>query len=263
MSELKKVAKRLWVFDLDGPLMNTGELYEVALVSSTDLIYEVCNGRFSKEEIRFAQNEIDKKMLREIDPKNGQPFLYRKSRFPLSLIRTYKYFCQKLGKEFKRNLAHQLNKIGKKVFDEHCYEKTIRPQVLPLFKFLKEEGDKVFILTKGAEEVQLGKKKALQNLGIMDHCDGFIVVPDTKDEAIKRIREDNFALRYYCVGDTYLEDVLPGMNVGYFGIYIPYEFNWKERDRFEEIESCRDKERSVRYLHVGQISQYFCKLKSI
>ena len=262
MSELAGVPKRLWVFDLDGPLMRTGELYEVALVSSTDLIYEVCNGRFSKEEIRFTQNEIDKKMLREIDPRNGEPFLYRKSRFPLSLIRTYKYFCQKIGKEFKRVLARQLHKIGKKVFDEREYEKTIRPQVLPLFKFLKGEGDKVFILTKGAEEVQLGKKKALQNLGIMKYCDGFIVVPDTKNKTIKRIREDNFALRYYCIGDTYLEDVLIGMDVGYFGVYIPYEFNWKERDRFEEIENLRDKERSVRYLHIGQISQYFNKLKN-
>ena len=91
----------------------------------------------------------------------------------------------------------------------------------------------------------------------MDYCDGFIVVPDTKDEMLEKIKSNNNAMRYYCVGDTYLEDVLPGMNIGYFGIYVPYEFNWKERGISQEIEKCRDKERSVAFRDIGNIIEYF------
>ena len=160
-----------------------------------------------------------------------------------------------------KSAAFRLSKIGAGVFDECEYERIVRPEVLPLFGLLKRKGDIVIILTKGAYDVQFGKKKPLKNLGIMDYCDDFIVVSDTKDEMLKQIKEKYKALRYYCVGDTYFEDVLPGMNVGYFGIHIPYELNWKEQGKSEEIEACRDKKRSVAFKNISQISRYFKALE--
>lgn len=257
MSKRDKAVERLWVFDLDGVLMETGELYERALKGMTRMILEIFGASVSDQEIMTVQNEIDKAMLREINPDNGKPYLFHKSRFPLSLVRTYKFFCRKGGKRFIRSIAWRLIKIGRRVFDECEYETIVRPQVLSLFRFLKGKGDRIVILTKGADDVQFGKKKSLQNLGIMDYCDDFIVVPDTKDEMLKKIKETNKALRYYCIGDTYFEDVLPGMNVGYFGIHIPYELNWKERGKSEEIEACRDKKRSVAFKNISQLKQHF------
>lgn len=261
MLNAKKAVERLWVFDLDGPLMMTGELYEKALTGMARVILEIFGGSISKQEILTVQNEIDKAMLREINPGNGKPYLFHKSRFPLSLVRTYKFFCRKIGKKFIKSTAWRLSRIGDRVFDECEYEMIVRSQVLPLFRFLKGKGDKVIILTKGADDVQFGKKKPLQNLGIMDYCDDFIVVPDAKDEMLKKIKETNKAIRYYCVGDTYFEDVLPGMDVGYFGIHIPYEFNWKERGKSEEIETCRDKKRSIAFKDISQIKQHFKMLE--
>ena len=69
-----------------------------------------------------------------------------------------------MDKKFLKGVAHRLSKIGREVFDEHKYEGVIRHQALPLFKFLKEKGDKVFILTKGTEDVQFGKKGPLKKL---------------------------------------------------------------------------------------------------
>jgi len=261
MSNTSKAVKRLWVFDLDGPLMKTGELYEKALTGMARVILEIFGEAVSRQEIMTVQNQIDQAMLREINPENGKPYLFHKSRFPLSLVRTYKFFCRKIGKKLIKSTAHRLNKIGARVFDECEYETIVRPEVLPLFKFLKGKGDIVIVLTKGAYDVQFGKKKALQNFGIMDYCDDFIVVPDTKDEMLKKIKETNKAIRYYCAGDTYFEDVLLGMNVGYFGIHIPYELNWKERGKSEEIEACRDKKRSIAFSDISQISRYFKTLE--
>lgn len=241
----EKAVERLWVFDLDGPLMETGILYDNAINALVKIILAFFGGRISVDEIKRRQNEVDKRMMIEINSRTGEEFGLNKSRFPLSLMRTYKAFCAECGMEPLVLMVNKLKIIGEDVFNENKYEKIVRPEVLPLFKFLKSKGDKIFILTKGDDEVQTDKKEALCKLGIMDFCDGFIVVPDDKGRAIKKIKQKNPALRCYCVGDTYEADVKPGIKVGYFGIHIPYIFNWMERGRASEVEAMRDKDRSV------------------
>lgn len=258
MPNPKDVAKWLLVFDLDGPLMRTGELYDVALATLAELVYKEFDGKISKQEILRRQNDLDKKMLEEINPRTGEKYLYNKSRFPLSLVRTYKILCIENGKACRAEISRSLSEVGKKVFDEAEYARIIRQEVLPLFRFLCEEKNcLIVILTKGSAQVQLDKKRALKKAGIMRYVRKFIVVPDDKGGQLKEIREKYIALGYYCVGDTYLEDVLPGMKIGYFGIHIPYELNWKERGKTEEIESMRDKTRSVRYPDIEHIRMLF------
>ena len=159
MSDRDKVVERLWVFDLDGILMETGELYERALKGMARIILGIFGNSVSDQEVMTVQSEIDKAMLREINPDNGEPYLFHRSRFPLSLVRTYKFFCRKLGKKFIKSIAWRLSKIGSSVFDESEYESIVRSYVLLLFKFLKGKGDIIIILTKGADDVQFGKKK--------------------------------------------------------------------------------------------------------
>jgi len=241
----KQIVERLWVFDLDGLLMETGMLYDRAIDVLVKIAIKALNGRVSIEEVKKRQNKIDKRMKEEINPRTGKTFGLDKSRFPLSLVRTYKVFCLECGKLPSASAIAMLKLAGKRVFDEKEYAKLVRPEVLPLFKFLKGKGDKIVILTKGDNEVQLAKKDSLCKLGIMNYCDGFVVVPDDKSDAMKKIKKENPASRYYCVGDTYEADVLPGIKISYFGIHIPYALNWMERGRSAEIEAMRDKERSV------------------
>ena len=256
-----KSVRGVWVFDLDGPLMDTGTFYDRALEESSKKIFSIFNGKFSIKRILDEQHELDLGMMHEINPYTGEPYLLHKSRFPLSLIRTYKFFCKKTGKEFDRKIAKKLRDIGKRVFRKEEYNKIVRSDVLELFRFLKSRGEKVFILTKGDVEIQGDKRESLKKIGIMAYCDGFYIVPDHKNQKMKEIKAKNPALHYYCVGDTYKEDVQIGMRIWFFGIYTPYESNWKERGHFEEIEYYRDKSRSVRCSNIAEIKSWFEFLK--
>jgi haloacid dehalogenase-like hydrolase len=251
----KKAVERLWVFDLDGPLMDTGILYDNAIHILVKIVSIFFGGRISVDEIKKRQSEVDKRMIKEINLRTGRVFGLSKIRFTLSLMRTYKTFCVECGARSLSSIMSKLKIAGEDVCDKNEYEKIIRSEVLPLFKFLKNKGDKIFILTKGDIEVQMDKKETLCKLGIMDFCDGFIVVPDDKSRAIEKIKQENPALRCYCVGDTYEADVEPGIKVGYFGIHIPYIFNWMERGRATEVEAMRDKDRSVCVNNIAWIQE--------
>ncbi|MCL5017098.1 MAG: hypothetical protein M1155_00310 [Patescibacteria group bacterium] len=251
----------VWVFDLDGPLMDTGMFYDRALKEFSERMLSVFNGKFSVKEILDKQHELDLQMMYDINPYTGEYYLLHKSRFPLSLMKTYRFFCEKIGKKFNGEIGKKMRDIGKKVFLKDEYDGVIRSEVLSLFQFLKSKNEKIFILTKGDDEIQGDKKWALKKAGIMAYCDDFYVVPDHKNKKIKEIKSENPALRYYCVGDTYKEDVEIGIRIGFFGIYIPYESNWKERGHFDDIEHYRNKSRSVRCSSIAEIKSWFEFLK--
>jgi FMN phosphatase YigB (HAD superfamily) len=256
-----KAERGVWVFDLDGPLMDTGVFYERALDEFSRELFKIFDGKFSVVKILDKQHDLDLGMMYDINPRTQKPYLLHKSRFPLSLVRCYKHFCKEADVKFDRKIAHKLSSIGKKVFCKEEYLKVIRPEVLPLFRFLKNLNEKIFILTKGDDEIQGDKRKALEKAGIMAYCDGFFVVPNHKNAKIKEIKRKNPALHYYCVGDTYKEDVEIGMRLWFFGIYTPYKYNWKERGKFNEIEYYRDKNRSVRCSSIAEISSWFNTIK--
>ncbi len=257
-----KSVRGVWVFDLDGPLMDTGILYDRALEAFSEEMFKIFNGKFSISDILDKQHNLDLGMMHEINPRTHKPYLLHKSRFPLSFVRCYKFYCKGAGMKFDHQIARKLSDIGKKVFNKEEYPKVIRPEVLPLFKYLNGFKDEtVFILTKGDEQIQGEKRKALEKAGIMTFCNGFFVVPDHKNAKMKEIKKDNPALHYYCVGDTYKEDVLIGMRLWFFGIYIPYMHNWKERGIWSDIEYYRDKSRSVRCSSIAEIRSWFKFLK--
>jgi len=251
-------AKRVIVFDLDGVLMDTGVLFNDALTKFSDQLHDLFDGKFSKEEILLAQHRIDMGMLYEIDPETGRPYYYRKSRFPLSFVRTYKYFCEAGGVRKSKDTASRLKLIGREVYSKARYKNLVFPEVLPLFQLLRKNDFLVFILTKGDKKIQGAKDHVLKEIGMSGLYKEFVIVPDDKSEAIRRIKEKYPADGHYCVGDTYKEDVLVGMNVGYFGFYKPYSLNWKEIGKFDLIEAERDKKNSVVISSVAQIGEYLC-----
>ena len=51
------------------------------------------------------------------------------------------------------------------------------------------------------------------------------------------------------------------IKVGYFGIHIPYIFNWMERGRATEVEAMRDKKRSVCVDSIAWIQKKLCLLE--
>lgn len=253
------MAKKVWVFDLDGTLMNTLDLYRKPIDKACSLIIETLGSKApSEHEIKVRHNKIDQAMTHELNSKTGKPYLYTKARFPTSLVRIYKILCQEAGMRVSQEVMGQLSKIGSEVFNKKRYARKIKPYALPLFKFLDKRGDIIVILTKGDREVQHDKMDTLKKLGVLKHCREFVIAPDAKDDFFSLIRKKyGNDMLYYSVGDTYFDDIVPALKFGYFGVYIPSVFNWKEIGRLREINEKRDKKRSNKYKALTDIRRKY------
>lgn len=262
------MANRVWVFDLDGTLMNTLDLYRKPKDRACSLIIETLGSKSPSEHgIKVLHSKIDMAMTHETNPKTGKPYFYTKDRFPTSLARVYKILCQKARVVADQKIMEKLFKIGREVFNKKRYARKIEPYILPLFKFLKKRGDVILILTKGDKEVQGDKRESLRRAGILKYCDsryfsdGFIIVEDNKENAFGKIREKYGADKiYYTVGDTYFDDIAIALQFGFFGIYIPSAFNWKEVGKLRQINRKRDKKRSNKYTDISEIRRKYTYL---
>ena len=259
------MANKVFVVDVDGTVMNTLDFYRKAIEEACSLIIEVLGSKApSEHEIKIKHNKIQQEMVYEINPKIGLPFFYSKDKFPTSLVRIYRILCKEAGMETNKRIEEQLFSIGFKVFNKKRYLRKIKPSLLPLCKFLIKRGDIIIFLTKGDEEVQGDKKEALRKAGILKYCDsryfpdGFIIAKDAKEKHFREIRKKyGIGKIYYAVGDTYFDDIAPALLEGYFGIYIPSPFNWKEVGKLSEINHKRDKKRSNRYRDLSEIRRKY------
>ena len=249
------MANKVWVVDVDGTVMNTLDFYRKAIEEACSLIIEVLGSKApSEHEIRIRHNKIQQEMVYETNPNTGSPYFYSKDKFPTSLVRIYGILCKEAGMETDERVEEQLFGIGFKVFDKKRYLRKIKPSLLPVCKFLNKRGDIIIFLTKGDEEVQGDKKEALKKAGILKYCKEFIIAEDTKDDDFRKIRKRYGGDKlYYSVGDTYFDDIAPALRYGYFGIYIPSPFNWKEIGKLREINRKRDKKRSNRYRDLSEV----------
>lgn len=256
------MADKVWVFDLDGTLMDTLDLYRKPCEKAYALIMEILGEKSPPlSEIKRRQRELDKDLIYSINPLTKKPYLYIKRRFPTSFVEIFKILCQEAGLELsaadERRYYNQLFKIGMETFKKERYKRKIKPQVLPLVKFLRNQGDTLVILTKGDKGVQGDKRRVFKEVGLLAYFKEFIIVDDKKDRAFKDIRQRYPAIDYYSVGDTYSWDILPAIKLGYFGIYIPSLANWMEMGKLKRIECRRSKVKSKRYESLIEIKEKY------
>ena len=256
------MANRVWVFDLDGTLMDTLDLYRKPLERAHALIVEILGEKSPPlSEIKSRHSALDKELIYRINPLTKKPYLYTKCRFPTSFVEIFKILSKEAELELsavdERRYYNQLYKIGMETFKKERYKRKIKSQVLPLVKFLSSQEDTLIILTKGDKGVQGDKRRVFKEVGLLRYFKEFIIVDDKKDRAFKDIRQRYPATEYYSVGDTYSWDILPAIKFGYFGIYTPSPANWMEMGKLKRIERRRSKINSNRYESLIEIKEKY------
>lgn len=255
------MANKVWVFDLDGTLMDTLDLYRKPLERGHALIMEVLGEKSPPlSEIKLRHGILDKELIYRINPLTKKPYLYTKKRFPTSFVEIYKVLCREANLDAEYEIERKLYQIGLETFRKERYRRKIKPQVLPLVKFLLSQGDMLIILTKGDKGVQGDKRRVFKEVGLLRYFKEFIIVDDKKDCALREIRQKYPASHYYSVGDTYSWDILPAIKLGYFGIYIPSLANWMEIGKLKRIERRRSKVKSNRFESLIEIKEKYRSL---
>jgi len=258
------VADKVWFFDLDDTWMDTAEIY-VKQIKKAFLFLKKQLRDQSPTEFQFMekQREIDSALRFAINPVTREPYYYSMKRFPLSLVKTYEFFCKQTKLDPSYEVQQEFEKIGMGVYlSVEEYRKKIKREVKELLVFLKERGDTVVLVTKGAKIPQRKKIKALRRAGLMKHVSFYRIVKDKSAKTFRdlkrRLTVKSKKRRFYSVGNEYSSDIETAIEAGCFGIWIPAKSaSFWEKGKLGKIEEARNKERSNRYRNLLEIKEKY------
>lgn len=243
-----------WVFDLDDFLMSNVHDYADPILDSCRLIIDTLGD--SAPHVSFIvalEQEIDLRRRGETNPTTGLPYGYSMERFPTSLVEVYREICRRAGKLPRRSIESDLMYIGLKAFDPDRYKRNLYPDTLATLNFLQKKGDLILLLTKGDKRVQSKKLSAL------DAWKGFLRVEIVDNKTPEVFREMANGLedhQLFSAGNDYEKDIVPALEVGYRGVWIPVE-TWEVIGRLDEIRAKIDRSRCVELHSLKQLVERY------
>ncbi|MGY4105523.1 HAD family hydrolase [Ignavigranum ruoffiae] len=146
------------------------------------------------------------------------------------VINTYSFFNYNISLE----LAEKFNKL----YEEQRNNIVIRPGMLKLMNYLKNNNIEMFILTNGPTDDQ---KKKFYNLGLDRYVtDDNLFISDAlgcskPEQKIFKIVEkhlDQEANNLIYIGDNYHKDILPAQKLGWKAIY----YNYMEQENVDDAD---------------------------
>jgi putative hydrolase of the HAD superfamily len=172
---------------------------------------------------QFTRNEIQHKQL-ELDLESVKEYGLSSERFPESFVGTYKYFCDKTGKEKKKSDMEYVRELGFGVFKIPVEP---IPYMNETLQILKEEGHELYLHTGGDEANQRRKITQLELTTFFEHR---IFISEFKDttalsDILKTIDAD--PKKTWMVGNSLRTDIVPALEKQINAIYIPAETEWK------------------------------------
>ncbi len=170
--------------------------------------------------------EIDKTLIKTVNPDTQKPYGYGMERFPMSLVETYKWLC---GHGFGKMVARRIKLIGMEAFDPLGYKQQgLVKGAEETLDFIKKHGDIQVLLTKGEPLVQDYKIVALE----LERWFGEeIHIINSKSKETFEEYQGRFGFNaIYSVGNSYGSDIQPALDAGVKGIFIPY-YTWLGEER--------------------------------
>jgi len=210
---------RTIIFDLDDTLIKTSKIYNQARDAFSVVM----------SEFGFPENEVLEK-LDEIDIGHIMEQGFAKERYPFSLIKTYHYYSEKVGKKINPAIEKKVADIGWKVFRKvpECVEGA--KQVLSILK------NRYFLVlaTLGDPEIQAQK---IAHSGLKPYFSAIYILNYKNIDEYQRILEEHNLKREetWIVGNSVRSDLNPGLRLGLNCILIPSS-TWK----FEEEDPISD-----------------------
>ena len=211
----ERVKIKTIIFDLDDTLVKTSKLYNRARDEFSSIMQEL---DFNGEESLTKLDEVDISYIKE--------YGFVKERYPLSLGKTYEYFCKINGEKINPVLKKKIEDIGWQVF------KQIPELVDGVYRVLDILSKKYFLIlaTLGDPRVQ---EEKVQLSGLKKYFTEIYVLKHKNVEEYQNILTKHKLNKKdtWIVGNSVRSDLNPGLKLGLNCILIPY-LSWK----FEEEE---------------------------
>jgi len=203
------------LFNLDDTLAYCNRYFNQVIGEYTDIMSSWFPF-LSKKDIRQKQLELDIEAVsvHGLDS----------DRFPESFVRTYQYFCNKIGKEKKKDEMDYVKELGYKVFDIPVEP---IPYMNETLQELKDAGHELYLHTGGDDMNQRRKIAQLELATFFEHR---VFISEHKDttalsDILKTIQADPDIT--WMVGNSIRTDIVPALEMKVNAIYIPAEMEWK------------------------------------
>lgn len=221
----KASPRYIFIWDLDDTLIWTSWAYSRVFSKFYEYMLQLFDYRLIElRTLGTISEEIDKALMKEINPKTKKPYGYSMERFPTSLVRTYQWLCDHGYSKYQEMVARRVKILGMEVFDPLCYKQQglVRGAENAL-NFLKAKDDMQILITKGERLVQEYKVVALE----LERWFGEeIHISDTKNaETFKKYVKRFGGSSVYSIGNSFTSDILPALEAGASAIFIPY-YTW-------------------------------------
>ncbi|MDP6294136.1 MAG: HAD family hydrolase [Candidatus Woesearchaeota archaeon] len=250
---------RTWMFDLDDTLLDTAVDYNRVKAEFLRFLYM----RHERAPSLLSVAERVEKRNVELVKQHG----FRSCRFPLALQQVYGELCDEMG--VPKTHSEPVYGLGLSTYDVKTWKaRGLVPGSTSTLDFLHEKGDELLILTKGDEDVQTEKVRALNlERWFGDEC-GFVpdittpvpdarvlIVPHKHVPMYQHVLNDREPANVRMVGNSLHSDVMPAVSAGFRVVYIPAA-SWVYEDGGKAVEH----ERITKLENIGQIVEKYEEL---
>lgn len=199
------------LFDLDDTLIKTGEVYRNAVYDIISLL-GVVGVPISNAHDRFVQ--IEEEYVKALG--------FQKERFPLSLVALYETLAKEAAIKIDPYVKEAVFSRAMKVYD-HDHEIIFGAK--DLLQALKISGYRLFLVTKGDNEVQRSKVK---KAGLHHYFEEVVVLFDKtpKTWEFVALAYEIDPARSFVVGDSIRSDVNAAIGAGFNSVYIEPPHTW-------------------------------------
>lgn len=231
-----KQPRNVVLWDLDDTLFWTSEAYSLAFIDFYHFVAR--KARMRMIEIRTLgtiSEEIDHKLIEEINPDTGRPYGYSKQRFPESLVRTYRFLVERKFLAADQLTEDNIRAIGYSAFNALVYqEQGLVKGARDTLNFFRDRGDLQVLITKGDRDVQESKILGLE-LGTWFAQEYRHIVDGKSAEMYAAYVAKYSRSVVWSIGNSYTSDILPALEAGCRGIFIPY-YTWRGEPEVTDID---------------------------
>lgn len=167
-------------------------------------------------------DEISKELY-NIEMQNISDYGYGAKSFTLSMIETA---IRITNAKVSQTIINEIINLGKKLINKPV---TLLNGVKEVLEFFSKESIRIILVTKGD---LIDQERKLKKSKIEDYFHHIEIVSGKKESDYLKLLShlDISPRRFLMIGNSIKSDIIPVLNIGGFGIHVPYHTTWQHED---------------------------------
>jgi putative hydrolase of the HAD superfamily len=183
--------------------------------------------------VDYESPDVVSSELFKTEMQNLENYGFGTKSFMLSMIETAANIC---NHNLSTEVIRKILDLGKKQINKPV---ELLDGIETILKKLKKAGYRLVVATKGD---LLDQERKLSKSNIEQYFHHIEIMSDKKENNYMRMLQhlDIKPEEFLMVGNSLKSDILPVINIGGFGVHVPYHTTWlhEEMDKVESLNNC-------------------------